>query len=536
MLKFCGNQISYPSPFAFFPTGSIMRVRAMQTLLVLVVLLPFPGSFDSRFCMGRAAGGGGTTRATAASDRNSIPSSPFSPTDERVYEVHKKVRDFPEGEDLSTPEAAFASILRAWVAQGDNGPFWLRLSSPQTVSRLTRLGFRSEVKKELAKEKAEPILNADVLEVHILDQTHAAVIARLPREGHDLHLCWFERLDGRWLNEGSDSADTIEQAREKIATTVAAPPPAFSWTRPCRRFLIENMSNSVVLCFGDGTAFFVGVVAVVFSLLLLVRFRTRPAAAGLIAVALIGVVVVVSSATPLPAWTYVLWLLSVTATLVLCVWRSPLKARIVSAGVLFAISTGICAAEIPYHLFPRLSVGPRETVYVVGDSLSAGVEKDRTGRHCPELRCWPAVLADMTQLNVVNLAKPGAKVHSAAAQAKLAKQPNSIVILEVGGNDFFSDVTVFRRQLDTLLSSLDDHRAILMFELPLFPFQNAFGRAQRELAAKHGVILIPKRCLTSIWGSSGGTLDGVHFSQTGHETLARRVAGVLDVEDDTAPF
>ncbi|MGA2061014.1 MAG: SGNH/GDSL hydrolase family protein [Thermoguttaceae bacterium] len=314
-------------------------------------------------------------------------------------------------------------------------------------------------------------------------------------------------------------------------TGVVNPPPPFSWTQTCREFLRENMNNPVVLSFGDGTAFFAGVAAAVLSLLLLVRFRTRLVAALLIAVALLGIVVAIISATPLPVWAYAVWLVAVTATLVLCLWRPTPKARIASAGVLIVTSIGMCTAEIPYHLFPRLSIGSHETIYVVGDSLSAGVDEDRTGRPCPKMRCWPAVLGDMTHLTVVNLAKPGAKVHSALAQAELAKQTNAVVILEIGGNDMFSDVAIFRQQLDTLISSLHGHRAILMFELPLFPFQNAFGQAQREVAAKYGVILIPKRCLTAIWALSGGTLDGLHFSQTGHDFMARMIAEVLKVED-----
>ena len=314
-------------------------------------------------------------------------------------------------------------------------------------------------------------------------------------------------------------------------TGVVNPPPAFSWTQTCREFLVGNMNNPVVLSFGDGTAFFAGVTAVVLSLLLLVRFRTRLAAALLIAVALIGIIVAIISSTPLPVWAYAVWLGAVTATLVLCLWRPTHKARIASAGVLLVTSIGMCTAKIPYHLFPRLSIKPDETIYVVGDSLSAGVDEDRTGYPCPKLRCWPAVLGDMTQLAVVNLARPGAKVQNALAQTKLAKQINSIVILEIGGNDLFSDAAIFRQQLDTLVSSLQGHHAILMFELPLFPFQNAFGQAQREVAAKYGVILIPKRCLTAIWGLSGGTLDGLHFSQTGHNVMARMVAEILKVED-----
>jgi len=332
-------------------------------------------------------------------------------------------------------------------------------------------------------------------------------------------------------------------AAESDQDSIAAPPcrtetdvvsvaraPSLSWGQTLRRFLIEHKNNPVLLSFGDGTAFFAGVMTVVATLLLLLRFQTRWAATLLIAVALIGIAVAIGSATPLPVWVYAFWLCVVTVTLVLCMWRPGSKTRLASAGVLLVTSIGMCMAEIPHHLFPRLSVDPDETIYVVGDSLSAGLDEDRMGRPCPKLRCWPEVLGDITQLAVVNLARPGAKVHNALAQAELAKKTNAVVILEIGGNDLFSDVAIFRQQLDTLVSSLRGHRAILMLELPLFPFQNALGQAQREVAAKHGAILIPKRCHTAIWGSSGGTLDDLHFSQEGHNLMARMVAEVLRVE------
>jgi acyl-CoA thioesterase I len=313
------------------------------------------------------------------------------------------------------------------------------------------------------------------------------------------------------------------------------PPPSPTWRHFWRRVLIKHINNPIVLSFGDGTAFFVGVAAVALAIPLLLRFRRRLAVVLLIAVALIGVAVAISAATPLPMWAYAVWLVAVAGALVLCLWRPTPKAGILSAAALLAVSIGMCAAEIPHHFFPRLSVAPGETIYVLGDSLSAGVDEDRMGRPCPKLRCWPEVLGDTTQLAIVNLAKPGARVRHALAQAELAKQTDAVVIIEIGGNDFSADAAVFREQLETLVSFLRGHRAILMFELPLFPFQNAFGRAQREVAARHGVILIPKRCLTAVWCSDGGTLDGLHFSQAGHKLMARMIADVLKVDHSASP-
>ena len=37
----------------------------------------------------------------------------------RTVSVNRKVSDFPTGEDLSTPEAAYVGLLRAYAAEGD---------------------------------------------------------------------------------------------------------------------------------------------------------------------------------------------------------------------------------------------------------------------------------------------------------------------------------------------------------------------------------------------------------------------------------
>jgi len=66
-----------------------------------------------------------------------------------------------------------------------------------------------------------------------------------------------------------------------------------------------------------------------------------------------------------------------------------------------------------------------------------------------------------------------------------------------------------------------------MFELPLLPFCNAFGRAQRILAKKHEVTLIPKSYMTKVFSLKGGTLDGLHLSQKGHNALANSVYSLL---------
>ena len=71
---------------------------------------------------------------------------------------------------------------------------------------------------------------------------------------------------------------------------------------------------------------------------------------------------------------------------------------------------------------------------------------------------------------------------------------------------------------------------VLMMELPLFPFRGAFGSAQRSIAAKYDVAMLPKRCFTKVLGTKDGTLDGLHLSQKGQDAMAEIVAGVLQKE------
>jgi acyl-CoA thioesterase I len=66
-----------------------------------------------------------------------------------------------------------------------------------------------------------------------------------------------------------------------------------------------------------------------------------------------------------------------------------------------------------------------------------------------------------------------------------------------------------------------------MFELPLPPLNNATGAAQRTLANKYGVKLIPKHYLTAIFRLKGGTTDGIHMSEKGHWALANMIGALI---------
>jgi acyl-CoA thioesterase-1 len=105
-----------------------------------------------------------------------------------------------------------------------------------------------------------------------------------------------------------------------------------------------------------------------------------------------------------------------------------------------------------------------------------------------------------------------------------------VLLLEIGGNDLLGSTSAaqFSDDLDRLLSRVCvPGRTVLMFELPLPPFRNEYGRVQRRLASRYNVSLVPKRIFITVLTTDGATLDGVHLSQTGHELLADVVERLL---------
>jgi acyl-CoA thioesterase I len=284
--------------------------------------------------------------------------------------------------------------------------------------------------------------------------------------------------------------------------------------------------NPILLYFSDGTTYFVGLLLVVLAETIMLFLGSRIARPILTVATIMGIILAVISATPIPLWAYLFWIVPALIGLVLLNRKSsPRKLLIAANSVLLMTTLALCAYEARYRFCPKISIPEGTIVYVLGDSISAGLGTDE--------RCWPTVLADLMRLRVVNLARPGAKVASAIVQAKDITAPNSLVIVEIGGNDLLggTDASAFRGALNKLVTSLRaNNHDVLLLELPLFPFKNAYGEAQRDIAAKHGAALLPKRYFSQVLGTENATLDGLHLSQAGHEAMARIIANVIAVK------
>ncbi|HMC66386.1 MAG TPA: GDSL-type esterase/lipase family protein [Gemmataceae bacterium] len=178
--------------------------------------------------------------------------------------------------------------------------------------------------------------------------------------------------------------------------------------------------------------------------------------------------------------------------------------------------------ELPYH-FPSLPQTPRpRRLYILGDSLAAGVGiKEIT---------WPKLLAERTGIQVSDLSLAGATARNALRQQAPALERSTDteawVLVEIGGNDMLGGPTAdeFGEALDRLLviarGDPASPRTVIMLEVPLTPGKWAFGAWQRQLAVKHGASLVPKRVMAGVILTDANVLDGLHLSQAGHERLA----------------
>lgn len=295
--------------------------------------------------------------------------------------------------------------------------------------------------------------------------------------------------------------------------------------------------NSFVVHVASGHAFFSGAALLVVGLLVVgllsrtgdaSRPRHRLAA---LAVAL-GSLFVAISGTPLPVLAWVLAAGLSVAVLGAGFISSmrPVVRRALTATAA-AVWIALIAFELPWHVVPRWPRCADGTdvaslpLFVIGDSVSAGMGD-------PGELNWPAMLNETGEVDVRDHSHIGATARTALPQAQRIEGPGRVLI-EIGGNDLLgggggTPADAFERDLDELLQACrGPNRSLVMLELPLPPFCNRYGEVQRRLALRHGVALIPKRRLMSVFAAEGATLDGIHLSKSGHRLFADLVRELL---------
>jgi hypothetical protein len=169
-----------------------LRIRNIISLLGWIILLSYST---------RANNSPQADHTTGEQDQETSPI--------RSYTVNKKVSDFPPLRDLSTPEAAYATIMRDFMATGASGSEWSEISVGQ------RHGTQ---RQQVSPERVSNCLDAQIQEVIIYRGRLAIVIAKMRGRdtvGYDQRFLFY--ANGRWLNSGHDGlTSTIEKARDNF--------------------------------------------------------------------------------------------------------------------------------------------------------------------------------------------------------------------------------------------------------------------------------------------------------------------------------
>ena len=284
-------------------------------------------------------------------------------------------------------------------------------------------------------------------------------------------------------------------------------------------FLIWNCASGMV--------FFIGVIFIIISVLFSMVLKPRSRDLTIYPLSLLGVAGVILSATPLALWLYLIWGISIILWLIGCTWRpfNQIKLHQLQITVIFICCLAV-VMEVPYHLRPKIAKGNYDALYIIGDSVSAGLGGKR-------IRTWPEILGQEHNLKIKNLSQAGATIDRGASQAKQVENGSALVIIEIGGNDILAlqptSPSDFENSLRKILELVKSPvHNIIIFELPLMPFQNEYGRIQRKLAREYGATLIPKHYFVRILSTENATTDLVHLSQKGHEMMYQMIWSIID--------
>jgi acyl-CoA thioesterase I len=298
-------------------------------------------------------------------------------------------------------------------------------------------------------------------------------------------------------------------------------------------FLVQHITG--------GDAFFTGLVLLLVAVVLARLARWRRSR-GVTLFVIIAVLLIAVSATPLPWWLYGVFALTVAAWCALLAGRktsqlvspsggevetsappaadAPGHRPLLLAGLLIFTIIIVAVWELRWRSTPRVPIEADGRLIILADSVTAGIGEREAVR-------WPELLRERhPSLVIDDRSKMGATVGSVLELIEEQPLDDGVVLIEIGGNDLLGSTSLddFERDLNQLLKTASaGGRPVLMFELPLPPGYNGWGLAQRRLANRYGVSVVPKRRFASILLSGEMTLDSIHLNQAGHQAMARLV-------------
>jgi acyl-CoA thioesterase-1 len=284
--------------------------------------------------------------------------------------------------------------------------------------------------------------------------------------------------------------------------------------------------NPVLLYFASGESLYAGAGLLLLTVIVSPLFRSGGCRLLRNVAAWLALLFMIMASPPL-SWAINLGFLSAFVVWIIMV-NNKLPGRLHSICRIAAVLTLagflllVTVLELRYRAMPMITGPVSDHVVVIGDSISTGIG--------PRIASWPTLIQQTTRVTVKNLSLPGADLEEALKIAARLTPEDRVVLIEIGGNDLLSGVPseVFVRRLEALLSEVSSSgRTVTMFELPLLPHWISYGQAQRRLALKYGVSLIPKRYFAEVLSGGNATLDGLHLSDVGNHRMAALVTRVF---------
>lgn len=270
----------------------------------------------------------------------------------------------------------------------------------------------------------------------------------------------------------------------------------------------------------SGKCFFLGIAILIFTVLMHFRVHHKLLLYLIYFFYILAILTILLSTTPLHPLFYVLWLTLFAGVQILRSRHHKFAAHALIIFIIFVLLAALI--ELPWHYSPEISLKTNQQIYVIGDSVSAGIgSRDEI--------TWPQMLEQTTCVRVINLAKAGATIETALQKQAPGIENDSLIILEIGGNDLLNHTPAkeFRDCADNLLGKLTANNQVIWLELPLLPQHFEYGRIQRTLAGKYHIALVPKSLLSEVFETQGATSDGIHLTHKGHQTMADQMQKII---------
>ncbi|MCW5982659.1 MAG: arylesterase [Bryobacteraceae bacterium] len=192
------------------------------------------------------------------------------------------------------------------------------------------------------------------------------------------------------------------------------------------------------------------------------------------------------------------------------------------------------AGEAPSLAPPAAAADPRPAIVAFGDSLSAGFGVP-VGQSYPDFLQQRLDEAGL-RYRVVNAGVSGDTTSGGLSRIEsiIAMKP-ALVVLELGGNDGLRGLPIesTRANLERIVTALKPSGAVVVLAGMTLPpnygaeYIGRFERVYKDLAAKHGLALVP-----FFEGMAGrGDLmqpDGIHFSVEGNRVVAGQVFRTIE--------